>query len=570
MNTLEIHKKSLKTWLHSDSVLGQFIISKFYFNADNLSFQIVEQGQSKRVIYNISDITLYDDTDGSLPETFGTITELSLRLEELNYPAFFYDGSITSISGLIQSGTNVTITGSGTLADPYVINSSGGSGTPPTLQEVTDVVPDGNKTTNPIKVAELQLFDTTNLDYGSLSLDGNNFSFKNYLGLLRFLLDGSNGAISVYSDYHDFDFTILSGYLTASRQYVTLDESGSMPLVTPKTSNFTAVNGVLYTTNGTIIVTDPDAETNKAYTVLVTSGTTTIDGVGYTAGALVYRYYNGSVWTSVNYKVSATDIDALKRDGSNANATLDLQAQGQGVTGSFVKGAQIEINTAGDSKKGIIRATNLTTETNFELPENGGAGGTLAVESYVDSALALKQDKVTGVSDTEIGYLDGVTSAIQTQLSAKVSKWQSAVDGTSVANTLTITPTYSQLIPAGTFVAGDVVKLEYRWTSPGAKTSATSAYIYVNTSNSLSGATQLAINTGGATGRTLQTERMLSVKGATTKTVNPATSASTDVGGAAAMTAHTIDWTVDQYILFAIGHSVADQTSFGDFYKITK
>jgi uncharacterized protein (DUF697 family) len=35
------------------------------------------------------------------------------------------------------------------------------------------------------------------------------------------------------------------------------------------------------------------------------------------------------------------------------------------------------------------------------------------------TALGNKQDKVTGVSDTEIGYLDGVTSAIQTQLNAK-------------------------------------------------------------------------------------------------------------------------------------------------------
>ena len=35
------------------------------------------------------------------------------------------------------------------------------------------------------------------------------------------------------------------------------------------------------------------------------------------------------------------------------------------------------------------------------------------------TALGNKQDKVSGVSDTEIGYLDGVTSAIQTQINAK-------------------------------------------------------------------------------------------------------------------------------------------------------
>lgn len=37
---------------------------------------------------------------------------------------------ISNITGLITAGSNVTITGSGTLPDPYVINSSGGSGSP--------------------------------------------------------------------------------------------------------------------------------------------------------------------------------------------------------------------------------------------------------------------------------------------------------------------------------------------------------------------------------------------------------------------------------------------------------
>jgi hypothetical protein len=139
MSTLIIRKKSLKTWLHTDSILGDFIISKFYFNADNLSFQIVEQGQSRRVIYNITDITLYALPTGGTPETFANITALSLRLEELNYPAFQYDGQITSIANLIEAGTGVTITGDGTEASPYII-SSGGS------QTLAEVLVEGNIT----------------------------------------------------------------------------------------------------------------------------------------------------------------------------------------------------------------------------------------------------------------------------------------------------------------------------------------------------------------------------------------------------------------------------------------
>jgi hypothetical protein len=46
--------------------------------------------------------------------------------------------------------------------------------------------------------------------------------------------------------------------------------------------------------------------------------------------------------------------------------------------------------------------------------------GTAASWSTID--LSSKQDKVADVSDTEIGYLDGVTSAIQTQINAKQDK----------------------------------------------------------------------------------------------------------------------------------------------------
>jgi len=45
-------------------------------------------------------------------------------------------------------------------------------------------------------------------------------------------------------------------------------------------------------------------------------------------------------------------------------------------------------------------------------------GVTSAIQTQIDA----KQAVVSGVNDTEIGYLDGVTSAIQTQLDAKTAK----------------------------------------------------------------------------------------------------------------------------------------------------
>jgi len=84
----------------------------------------------------------------------------------------------------------------------------------------------------------------------------------------------------------------------------------------PKSANFTAENEQDYTSTATLTVTDPTPVTGKGFQVHVIAGTSTIGGVGYTAGALVYRYYDGSVWVSKNYN---TPIDAVPTDGS-ANA----------------------------------------------------------------------------------------------------------------------------------------------------------------------------------------------------------------------------------------------------------
>jgi hypothetical protein len=43
------------------------------------------------------------------------------------------------------------------------------------------------------------------------------------------------------------------------------------------------------------------------------------------------------------------------------------------------------------------------------------------VTSAIQTQLSNKQDVVANVSDTEIGYLDGVTSLIQTQIDGKIS-----------------------------------------------------------------------------------------------------------------------------------------------------
>jgi hypothetical protein len=90
MNTLQIRKKSEFVWEHIDSVLGRFIVSNFFVNLDDNKFQVVEKGKAQRLKYDVSSIVVFDDTVGGMPENFGDMNTLSIRLTELYYPAWDY------------------------------------------------------------------------------------------------------------------------------------------------------------------------------------------------------------------------------------------------------------------------------------------------------------------------------------------------------------------------------------------------------------------------------------------------------------------------------------------------
>lgn len=335
MSTLVINKKSLKTWLHTDSVLGSFIISKFYFNADGVNFQIVEQGQSKRVIYAVSDITIVDDTDGGAEYgPYGTITELSLQLETLKYPAFYVDGSFNSITGLIEAGTNVTITGSGTESDPYVINSSGGGATPD-LQAVTD---EGATTTNAITVQDTAVFNTEIVN------DGNRITSKDTASGNKFWEVGAAGDLTLaqysgadldpvqiiqFNSFGDLNQIFrVPDKPTGDYTFATTDDitGGGYTVVS---SNQTAVNDTNYTVVANATFTDPTPTEGKGYVVYVRNGTATIGGTGYAVGSLVFRVFHSGAWSTREYKSNLT-LDTTPTDGSTngveSNGVFDALA----------------------------------------------------------------------------------------------------------------------------------------------------------------------------------------------------------------------------------------------------
>jgi len=124
-------------------------------------------------------------------------------------------------------------------------------------------------------------------------------------------------------------------------------------------------------------------------------------------------------------------------------------------------------------------------------------------------------------------------------------------------NSVTIIELYSVLIPANTFTVGDFLNYVIGFRRTGTTGNNISMRCYINTSNSISGATQLSnLGVTGTTTAYARFERTLIIKSPTnTESVNTLSTFISDVTSTSSLSGSSnIDWTVDQY--FIVGGSV--------------
>lgn len=127
---------------------------------------------------------------------------ISAFRNQISTRGYLHGGGISDITGLIQAGTNITITGLGTKTDPYIINASGG-GTTLTIE--TNSVLNGSQTL-------LNLVQGTNMTItddglGNITFDASGSSSVGNIYDVQ-LSDGSGGFIG--NDNLNFQ----GGYLT--------------------------------------------------------------------------------------------------------------------------------------------------------------------------------------------------------------------------------------------------------------------------------------------------------------------------------------------------------------------
>jgi hypothetical protein len=167
-----------------------------------------------------------------------------------------------------------------------------------------------------------------------------------------------------------------------------------------------------------------------------------------------------STLAQLNTAISDADVASLTGTETLTNKTLTSPV----VSGLTLSDSGIVFEgSSADAHETTLTVTNPTEDRTLTLPNSTG---TIATQEYVDSSVsgaevdqstlagtgiswnagtskfdvdtATIQARVTDVTDTEIGYLNGVTSAIQTQMDAKAPLADPAFTGTATAVNLTV------------------------------------------------------------------------------------------------------------------------------------
>lgn len=153
---------------------------------------------------------------------------------------------------------------------------------------------------------------------------------------------------------------------------------------------------------------------------------------------------NATFWASLDYSFTAASLL------SEVNLVdLGDVAIGSAQNGDFLRwngtawindAVNLSTDTVGSYVQSLVAGSGIT------LSNNSGEGATPTVA--VDTTTI--QARVADVSDTEIGYLNGVTSAIQTQFDAKAPTASPTFSGTVTLPVGTVTST---MLAAGSVTA---------------------------------------------------------------------------------------------------------------------
>jgi hypothetical protein len=159
----------------------------------------------------------------------------------------------------------------------------------------------------------------------------------------------------------------------------------------------------------------------------------------------------------------------------------------------------------------------------------------------------------------------GVDSSGNIVSSTRTSRYGTALSGSTIGTGVTAqTIVFSQLIPANTFGANDVIRTYYRFRKLSTNANATHNII-VNTSNAVAGATTLATLTANTVHNQIKRDFYIAQGNATTSVGSGLNIATDDTTKTQLLS--SINWAVDQWIIYTVTLGTTD-SGYGLGYTI--
>jgi hypothetical protein len=323
-----------------------------------------------------------------------------------------------------------------------------------------------NTLTNPTIVAQVNANDFAQIAFRNTS---NGVSAST--DIIMYTNDGtdSSGWIDMgitSTNFADPNFTITGkgdGYIFMSGSGQDGNDRGNLVLATDSTGTQNKIifaAGGLASDNEQMSIT-PDQnvhiEINTPSTSPTTGALTVVGGVGIQGDVNIQGdiTFGGTGTTLTTTTLTVTDPQVRVGDG-NVTDAVDLGVVGEYGVGGNTRYAGV-VRDASDGK--IKFFTGLETEPTNGVVNFSGAG--LTYGTLKAASVELDSATIGNVDNTEIQYLNGVTSAIQTQIDSKLST-AAAIAGYAPLTDATLLGTVS--LPATTSI-GDVSATELQYLS---------------------------------------------------------------------------------------------------------
>lgn len=199
--------------------------------------------------------------------------------------------------------------------------------------------------------------------------------------------------------------------------------------------------------------------------------------------------------------------------------------------------------------------------------QSGLTATTISATTYQN----LPVSAVTGSSGISATTSNGVVTLSAVGNTGNYFRKTNAIRTGNITGGIAEVKIYSMLVPANTITAGSVIYINGRYQKGATANGNCVARMYFNTTDAIGG-TQIMIRTNGVNNLEMTHERRLSVNTlTTTRFYGPlsTTTADTDTTSAnGQFIAGTIDWSIDQYLIFSIQPAGASDVFNGVHLKL--